>query len=99
MNNKLIHLPLAKNDISKVFRWYERQSCGLGSRFLSEMDDSFESIRCFPESYEIIHANYHRALVNKFPYAIYFEHLNDEVIVYAVIHTSRHSRAWRRRLP
>lgn len=99
MNNKLTILPLARDDVAQAFKWYEEQDDGLGVHFLQEMKRAFESIRHFPETYELIHASYRRALVRRFPYAVFFEFVSDEVLVYAVTHTSRHSRVWRKRIP
>jgi plasmid stabilization system protein ParE len=38
-----------------------------------------------------------RALVRRFPYAIYFRAAPDEIVVLAVIHGRRHPRHWQSR--
>jgi plasmid stabilization system protein ParE len=38
-----------------------------------------------------------RALVRRFPYAIYFHAMSDEIVVLAVIHSRRHPRHWQSR--
>jgi plasmid stabilization system protein ParE len=36
-----------------------------------------------------IHENYRRGLVRRFPYAVFYEYVDETVIVYCVFHTSR----------
>jgi plasmid stabilization system protein ParE len=43
-------------------------------------------------------ATYRRALVRKYPYAVFYEYSGNQVTVYAVFHTSRDPEKWRRRL-
>ena len=56
-------------------------------------------IRRQPEIYPVVCETYRRALMRRFPYAIFFEYEETTVIVYAVFHTSRDPEKWRRRLP
>ena len=43
--------------------------------------------------------DYRRALVRRFPYAIYYEYAGGTVTVYGALHTSRDPEKRRRRLP
>jgi plasmid stabilization system protein ParE len=47
----------------------------------------------------VVHETYRRALVRRFPYAIFYEHAGDVVTVYSVFHTSQDPAKWRQRLP
>jgi hypothetical protein len=38
-----------------------------------------------------------RALLRRFPYGVFFEVAETEIVVYAVFHCARDPRAWRRR--
>ena len=49
--------------------------------------------------YSVIHESYRRALVRRFPYAIFYEYGDEVVTVYCVFHTSRDPEKWRQRLP
>jgi hypothetical protein len=51
-----------------------------------------------PEMYAFAHEGYRRALVRRFPYAVFYEYANDVVTVYCVFHTARDPAKWRRRL-
>jgi plasmid stabilization system protein ParE len=79
--------------------WYERQRVGLGEEFLSSVDACIEFICRFPKTGAIVYESYRRALVRRFPYAVYFESKDELVIVYGVLHTARDPNKWRERLP
>ena len=49
--------------------------------------------------YTVVHEAYRRALLRRFPYAIFYEHTGDLVPVYSVFHTSQNPAKWRQRLP
>jgi plasmid stabilization system protein ParE len=49
-----------------------------------------------PEMYAVIHENYRRALVRRFPFAVIYEYAEEVITVYSVFHTSRDPDKWRR---
>jgi plasmid stabilization system protein ParE len=71
----------------------------LGERFVVAVDDRLRQIAERPELHANVHGRDRRALVDRFPYAIYYHVEDERIVVHAIIHTSRHSRHWRRRLP
>lgn len=52
-----------------------------------------------PETHAVVHEQYRRRLVRRFPYAIFYEYAVGTVTVYCVFHTSRDPDKWRQRLP
>jgi plasmid stabilization system protein ParE len=52
-----------------------------------------------PELHRKVHEDYRRALVRRFPYAVFYEYTRETVTIYAVFHTSRDPEKWRLRLP
>jgi putative addiction module component (TIGR02574 family) len=99
MAAELAMAPEAEQDIDEAYSWYERQRVGLGEDFLTSVDASIEFICRFPKTGTIVYESYRRALVRRFPYAVYFESTDELVIVYGVLHTSRDPNKWRERLP
>lgn len=91
--------PEAELDIAEAYRWYESRRAGLGEEFLSSVDACLERIRRQPESYATVHEMYRRALIRRFPYAVFYETAELTVIVYSVFHTARNPEKWRQRLP
>jgi len=96
---ELVVAPEAELDLIEAYVWYESRRVGLGEEFLSAVDASMESIRRQPAIYARVHEEYRRALIRRFPYAIFFEYAETAVTVYAVFHTSRNPGKWRLRLP
>lgn len=95
---KLIIAPETEQDIGEAYAWYEERRVGLGDEFLSCIEASLESIQRTPEISVIVYENYRRALVRRFPYAIFYEYENEMVIIYGVFHTARDPNKWRQRL-
>lgn len=88
----------ADDDVAKAYSWYERQRSGLGEAFLSCIEEVFDSILFNPDQFERLHGNFRRAMIRRFPYAIYFASSEECVTVYGVIHHSRDEPIWRNRL-
>lgn len=99
MTAELVLAPEAEQDLSDAYDWYENRRHGLGEEFLSCVDACIQRIRRMPELHAKVHEDYRRALVRRFPYAIFYEHYEGTVTVYCVFHTSRNPDKWRERLP
>lgn len=96
---ELITTAEAEQDITEAYAWYESRQIGLGEEFLNCVDACIESIRRSPEMYPIVHEDYHRTLVRRFPYAVFYEYGEGAATVYSIFHTSRDPSKWRQRLP
>ena len=99
MPGELIIAPEAEEDISEACAWYELQRTGLGEEFLSCVDACIEAIRRTPNMHAVVHEDYRRGLVRRFPYAVFYEHAEGTVTIYGVFHASRDPDKWRQRLP
>jgi plasmid stabilization system protein ParE len=91
--------PEAHLDIAEAYVRYESRRPGLGEEFLSSLDASMESLRRLPEMCQVVHGVYRRALIRRFPYAVFYEYAAARITVYAVFHASRDPQKWRERLP
>ncbi|OGH61009.1 MAG: recombinase [Candidatus Lindowbacteria bacterium RIFCSPLOWO2_12_FULL_62_27] len=98
MIHDLILLPEACQDILDAATWYEGQSDGLGTEFFRCIDACVNLIRRQPLIYGILHRNFRRALVRRFPYAVFFEVDRNAVVIYSVFHCARNPSAWRNRI-
>lgn len=101
MTSPPILVPEAKADVADAYLWYEDQSLGLGMEFLRCVETTLLSIQRTPSIYPVAHETYRRALVRRFPFAIFFEidDSEDRCIVYSVFHCSQDPEKWRGRLP
>ncbi len=91
----------AKADVADSYLWYEDQSLGLGMEFLRCVEAALVSIQRTPLIYPVVHETYRRALLRRFPFAIFFEidETLDRCVVYSVFHCSQDPEKWRGRLP
>jgi toxin ParE1/3/4 len=89
--------PEAFADIAEAFSWYESRRAGLGAEFDEELDRTFRLIVAMPAAGLVVHRTLRRALVRRFPFAVYYVLGADLIEVRGVLHSSRHPRTWRRR--
>ena len=91
--------PEAEQDLAGAVVWYERQRQGLGGQFLAETDLAMARIESNPRLYRKVHGELRRALMRRFPYAVYFLADEGTVTVYGVLHQRRAPAVWQRRYP
>ena len=95
----LVVAPEAEQDVAEAYAWYEDRRVGLGEELLGCIDACVAGVCRSPGSWAVVQENYCRALVRRFPYAVFYEHQGDTVTIYGVLHTSRDPQKWRDRLP
>ena len=98
MDASLIFAPEAELDIQEAYGWYEERRPGLGEEFLSCVDACLQQVCRMPEMHVKVFKEYRRALIRRFPYALFYEFADGKVTVYCVFHTSRDPEKWRQRL-
>lgn len=94
---RLVAEPRADLDIAAAFEWYEREQAGLGQEFLTELRATYDRVADAPLQYQHLRSGIRRALLRRFPYAVYFAVEGDVVVVLAVLHASRDPAEWQRR--
>ncbi len=95
---ELLVRPQALSDIEEAVRWYEKRRPGLGDRLLGDLDNVFQRVRRRPLEFPVVGSYVRRALLRKFPYAVYFQfEENAPVEVLAVLHLKRRPGSWQRR--
>ncbi len=95
---RLVFRPQAEAELLEARRWYNEQLAGFGETFAAAVDSTITGIVRNPLVYPRIHGDMRRALVKRFPYAVYFHVLPEELVVLAVMHGRRHPRRWQARL-
>jgi hypothetical protein len=74
---RFIVRPLAEADLEQAATWYDEEQAGLGSRFLTDVDQVFGRIRMMPLQFPVVSENIPRALLQTFPYAVYFRETDE----------------------
>ena len=94
MASPLVFRRRVGKDLAGGYRWYEEQRAGLGEEFLAAVDASFDTIEEFPEMFARVRGHVRRAILTRFPYAVFYQIEPKRVVVLAVLHTARDPRLW-----
>lgn len=99
---RLIVRPAAELDIRDTADWYEDEEVGLGGQFVDELRHTVRRVRELPLQFPEVGRGTRRALLKRFPYAIYFllrgEGDARAAVILAVLHQRRGPSVWKRRV-
>jgi plasmid stabilization system protein ParE len=95
MNHRIIFRRKASRDLKNAFDWYEEQSEGLGVEFLRAVNACVAGIVRNPHAFPIIYDAFRRALLRRFPYALFFTESRERIVVHACFHAKRDPAGWR----
>lgn len=88
----------AQVDLEQAALWYESRQNDLGLEFIEEVENCLVRMQLNPSGFQLATSNIRRALVRRFPYAVYFREEGRRVIVFGIFHSSRSPRAWKARI-
>lgn len=94
----VVFSPAARAELFAAADWYESRGRDLGARFIAEIGALVLRIGENPQRYPRIRHEVRRAVLRKFPYALYFRVIPDAVQVIACFHASRDPQRWHERL-
>lgn len=97
MTYQVIVRPEAAREIQEAFDWYEGRGEGLGLEFLRAADACLSGVHRNPSAFQPVHEDVRRALLRKFPYALFYILRDDTIIVIACFHVKRSPADWQRR--
>lgn len=97
MARKVVFRPQAEDDALEVRQWYESRRPGLGKEFGEVVDALVDRIAANPLAFPSVHNEARRAVLRRFPYAIYFGLTASDEIVVLAIHGRQHPSRWRAR--
>jgi plasmid stabilization system protein ParE len=87
----------AEADVETAADWYEEQASGLGVEFIEVLDIVVDRISQQPSLYQRVSRNIRRALLARFPFAVYYQVSSTHVTVLAVLHNRRSPSTWKKR--
>lgn len=97
MPRKVVFRPQAEDDALEVRQWYESRRPGLGKEFGQVVDALVDRIAENPLAFPSVHNEARRAVLWRFPYAVYFRLTDNDDIVVLAIHGRQHPSHWRAR--
>ncbi len=98
MTSRLRLSAAAQRDVAAVKEWYaEKPTPDLDLRFQLELNKVFQQIARFPAGYSVVYKDVRRAILNRFPYAVFYHLRSNTPYVLAVVHQARDPRVWKHR--
>lgn len=79
--------PNAEADLLEAALWYESQQTGLGEKFAQKVESYFFRIQNNPLHFPLKKGNLREAYIQKFPYVIIYQIIENNIIVFAVFNT------------
>ena len=98
MTPRLVVRSAAEADIADAGLWYEERAAGLGTDFLRTVDVTLAEIQSMPKRFPRVHGDCRRALLRRFPSAIYFVPGAEMIQVVVCMHVRRDPRRWEERV-
>jgi plasmid stabilization system protein ParE len=84
----------AEFDISSAFEYCEIQRLGLGHDFLLCVEEALSKIERNPTHYKLIHKEFRRIAVCRFPYRVFYLIQSKQVLVIAVFYARKDPQSW-----
>lgn len=88
--------PEAEAEVLEAGHWYERRRAGLGTELTNAVATTVTRIAANPAAFQKVRGETRRAVLRRFPYAIYYRVAGDDIIVLAV-HGRQHQTRWQSR--
>lgn len=92
MTFKLRFIPEIEYDVIAGSDWYESKARGLGEEFTRLFYVCAAEIPRDPLIYQRVFGGFRRCLLRRFPYAIYYKVIGNEVVVFGFFHCIRDPR-------
>lgn len=97
MNTAVVFTAAAEADVAEAHLWYRERGLGLGDDFVRSVDACVAGLARHPEGYSIVHRDVRRALLRRFPYALFYVVQRERIVVLGCFHAARDPRIWRSR--
>ena len=95
---RLIVRAEAETDLLQAYSWYEDQRPGLGRDFMEQVSRCQQAVEQRPMSFPLVDSMARRAMVRRFPYALFFVVDVGHISIVAAFHMARHPDALSLRL-
>lgn len=90
--------PEADAELTEARQWYSHQRKDLDLEFMQCIDDALTRVVKNPYFFPIVYQNLRRAVVRRFPFALFYEVGPEELEIIAVFHSRRDPEIWKARV-
>lgn len=87
---ELIIVEQAIIEMEDAYRFYDARADNLGTEFSEEVFEVLDKVLLNPFLFPIKFKEVHEAVLNRFPYTITYEIVDNKVVVLSVFHTKRY---------
>lgn len=99
MSRQFLVAAEAQADIAEAVEWLNDRSPALPLRFRNAVEDAFKAISEYPEMFPVVHREIRRALLQHFPYSVFYVVYEHVILIVGVVHQARNPAVWKRRSP
>ena len=94
MARSLRYHPLFDSDVLDAAEWYDDRQPDLGSDFVTRVRRAVDRLIADPDRRTSIDFGVRYWPVERFPYVVFYDLTESEVLVLGVMHTSRDPKKW-----
>lgn len=94
MTFELVFRKRVLKDVAAIIARYQEERLGLGDEFQTAVEVTFRGLTSYPERFAVVVGNVRRALVPRFPYAVFYAAEPKCVVLLRVLHTARNPSVW-----
>jgi len=94
----IVFLPGAEQEMLEAAHYYEFQSPGLGSDYLSEIERAVHSIVTSPQTWPVLEGDIRRRLLRRFPCGVLYRIDPTEIVIIAIAHLRKKPGYWKNRI-
>lgn len=90
--------PAAVLDLAEAALWYENERPTLGWAFDQEVQRALSRLEITPKQFPEVEDGARRAMLDRFPYGIYFFEETEAITILGIFHLHRDPKRWKDRL-
>jgi plasmid stabilization system protein ParE len=87
----------ARADIAEAIAWLRDRSPALPRRFRTELESVLTAALTHPDMYPVVYRRFHRALLSRFPYSVFYVVDPGALVIIGVVHQARDESTWKHR--
>ena len=91
-------ISIAEQEMLEAAAYYERQAQGLGLNFYDQVEKATIEISCGPETWPVVFKTTRKHVIDRFPFFLLYRDDPEEIVIQAVMHTSRNPTRWQKRV-
>ena len=89
---------IAEIELGEAIEYYNFQLPSLAHQFYSEISNGIDRIIQYPDAWTKIGKRVRRYLIKQFPYAIYYVHDGNEIVIVSIAHLHRKPETFEKRI-